>query len=244
MIMQPGPILKNRFKELIVSKLNKFRGIFFVLILLLPLAIYFPFKFNWFSSGPIISQNILEGVARVNGEEGTGSAFLVSSTKLITARHVVEGVPDGGAVTLDFLKSKGNINGVLARVLFLPSNPDNDYAVLELISPLNNVPTLSMGNSDNASINDIVTVIGYPGGLFSSTKGTISNNEIPENNNLMQLNAGAWPGNSGGPVLNESDEVIGILIAGAENEYKGITFAIKIDALLNDPEFKKKGIKL
>lgn len=244
MILQPGPISKNRFKELIVSKLNKLKSLFFILLFGLPVLVYFSFKFNWFSSGPSLNQNVLESVARVNVEDGTGSAFLVSSTKLITARHIAEVVPDGGTVTLDFLKSKSNINGVLAKVLFIPSNPNNDYAVLELLRPLNNVSTIPIGSSDNTAINDLITVIGYPSGLFSSTKGTISNNDLPENNILMQLNAGAWPGNSGGPVLNESDEVIGILIGGLEAELKGITFAIKIDALLDDPEFKRSGIKL
>lgn len=239
MILHPGPIKKNLFKELITDKLNKYRGLFLWFFIGLPFLVYFPFQWNWLKSGPVISEDIIAAVARVNSNNGTGSAFLVSPSKLITARHVIEGVQQGGIVTLDFVKSKDKLSGIEAKVIFIPKDAEKDYAVLELLKPLPTMPNLTLGTANDASINDQIKVIGFPGGLFSSSNGTITDNEALENPDFLQLWSGAWPGNSGGPVILENtNEVIGILIAGLEERYKGMTFAIKIDALKNDPDAK------
>ncbi|MDA9968265.1 DnaB-like helicase C-terminal domain-containing protein [Salibacteraceae bacterium] len=61
----------------------------------------------------------------------------------------------------------------------------------------------------------------------------------------MGKSAGAWPGNSGGPVIDkQSSKVIGILMSGFEGEGKGITFAVKIDQLINDEQLQEQKIDL
>lgn len=245
MILHAGPIKKNQFKVLVTTKLNKIKAIFIFAFLVLPLIVYLPYYLKAINTSHVIEEDILATVARVNASDISGTAFLVSPNLLITARHVVEGVGEGGNVILDFVKSKNKLKDIDAKVLFIPDNPDKDYAVLELLSPLNGMPFLPIGSADDAKINDKIQVVGFPGGIFSSAPGSITNDELEIAPNLLQLWAGAWPGNSGGPVILEnSDEVIGILISGFEGKLKGMTYAIKIDALLNDPEFIAKGISL
>lgn len=244
MIIHEGPLKKASFKEQITVQLDKYKGFFLILSLGLPILFFLPFKFNLIPSS-ISSGGSIEATALVSlGDGRTGSAFLVSPTKLITARHVIETLNENDLVSIEFVKSNGKTK-TEAKVLFKPKLESNDYAILELVKPITDISPISTGDATNIQINDEVTIIGYPGGLFSSAKAQITNNELSENPILFQMNGGAWSGNSGGPVIDKkSNDVIGILIAGFEGKFKGMVYAIKINALLDDIEFKQKRIDL
>ena len=245
MIVVTGPITKKQLQEKVLKRLNSLKGLLIILFIGLPLLAFLPFKLNLLKSGPIVNQNIMAAIARVNTYLGSGSAFLISPNKLITARHVVEDFNEGEMVTLDFEKASTKLIAVEAKIIYLPENENKDFAILELTNPLNNIPYLQLVTSDVISINDKINIVGYPAGLFSSTIGTISNNLIPENTDLLQLNAGAWPGSSGGPVfIDATDQVVGILVSGLEGQYKGMVFALKSEVILKDQEIIKRGIRL
>jgi S1-C subfamily serine protease len=245
MIVVTGPIKKKQLEEKVIKKLNSLKSLFVIFFIGLSLLAFLPFKLNLFRSGPILNENIMAAIARVNTGSGSGSAFLISSNKLITARHVVEDFNEGELVTLDFEKALTKLTDVEAKIIYLPENENKDFAILELTHPINNIPYLQLVSSDAISINDKINIVGYPATLFSSTIGTISNNLIQENTDLLQLNAGAWPGSSGGPVLiDATDQVVGILVLGLEGQYKGMVFALKSDVILKDPEIIKRGISL
>lgn len=243
MIIHEGPIKKSQFKVQITVLLNKYRGFFLFLTIGLPILFFLPFKFNLVPSG-LFKGSAIEATALVGSKTFTGSAFLVSATKLVTARHVIADLNEGDLVTLDFEKSP-NKTKTEAKILFKPTNENNDYAILELVKPINDITPISIGDATNILINDEVSIIGYPGGLFSCAKAQITNNEVSESPLLIQMNGGAWSGNSGGPVIEKkTNEAVGILILGAEGKFKGIVYAIKINALLDDIEFKQKRIDL
>jgi S1-C subfamily serine protease len=237
MIIHEGPIKRSEFKKDIVNRLNKYKSLFLFLFFGLPILVYMPFKFKWFSSS-LSKGGDIAAVALVNTGDGTGTAFLISPTHAITARHVVEGLKTGDPVTLVFEKSEPKIE-VEARLLFVSENENHDYAELELVKALNDHPTLTLGSTSNASIDDEVIIIGYPTGIFSSAKAQITNNELTEMPDYFMMFGGAWPGNSGGPIIHKNTgEVIGILIAGLEGEFKGMIFGHDIDAIMNDKRFK------
>ena len=243
MIIHEGPLKKASFKEQITVQLNKYKGFFLILSLGLPILFFLPFKFNLIPSS-ISSGSAIEATALVTTNIGTGSAFLVSPTKLITARHVIESLNENDLVSIEFVKSNNKTKSE-AKILFKPKEENNDYAVLELVNPINEINPLNIGDAGGIQINDEVNIIGYPAGLFSSAKAQVTNNEVSENPLLIQMNGGAWSGNSGGPVVDKkSNDVIGILILGLSGNFQGMVYAIKINALLEDIEFKQKRIDL
>lgn len=237
MIVHEGPLKRQEFKRDITNKLNRYRSFFLLIFFGLPIIMYMPFKFKWFSTA-LTKGGDIGAVAMVNSGDGTGTAFLISPTHAITAKHVVEHLKEGQPVQLIFDKSEPRIE-VEARVLFVSNKGDADYAELELTKPLIDHPTLTIGDIDNSSINDEVTIVGYPAGIFSSAKAQITNNEISDHPENFLMFGGAWPGNSGGPIIHsQTGEVIGILIAGFEDQYKGMVIGQKINAIKKDLRFK------
>jgi S1-C subfamily serine protease len=246
MILQTGPRKKVAFKNALQEKIKRLRSVYILLLIGLPILVFQSFKLNWVSYRPAAGDEILSAVGLVKTGTGTGSAFLVSPTKLVTARHVVGNLQLGDVIKVEFVKADLLENEVDAKVLFISQSEAryNDYALLELLKPIVLNP-LEIGSAEESIIGNEIAVIGYPFGSFSSTKGSISNDAAFENESVLQLYAGAWPGNSGGPVIDkQSSKVIGILLSGFEGEGKGITFAVKIDQLINDEQLQEQKIDL
>ena len=114
--------------------------------------------------------------------------------------------------------------------------PDRDLALcrvkpdgLEVIrSALGSVPFLPLGDSDMVRRSDDVLALGYPLGQQSlkSTTGVVSGRE----QHMLQISAAINPGSSGGPLLNESGEVVGINSAGV-TEAQNVGYAIPVNDL-------------
>ena len=221
-------------------RISKKISLYFIIGLFLPIITYLLFAFHIIDSKPQYDPDLQAPVALVTTNSGTGSAFLISDKRLLTARHVVENVNEGETVSLFFEKSNPAISTEAKVVWKAPqANSEtekllNDIAVLELIKPTalpEGFPTLSLGSSSGVTERDKVILIGYPGGIMSTTSGTISNAKVNDLD-LFLLDTGAWPGNSGGPLIDEStNEVIGILIAGFTGEFQGMNLAIKSDRI-------------
>ncbi|HUW63270.1 MAG TPA: trypsin-like peptidase domain-containing protein, partial [Spirochaetia bacterium] len=153
-----------------------------------------------------------------------GSGFIFRADGyILTNDHVVDGA---SSVTVTLA---GQDKSYPAQVV----NTDNslDLAVLK-INAGSNLPTLTMGNSDQARVGDWVIAIGNPYGLdHTVTVGVLSAKGRPitasnrSYSNLMQTDASINPGNSGGPLLNLAGQVIGINTA-VDDQAQGIGFAI------------------
>lgn len=170
--------------------------------------------------------------------EETGSGVVVSikeKTWILTNRHVIANVqPDTiRAVLSDHRKMP------VERVL---TNAEFDLALLEIKD--NDVPRATIGDSSLVRLTDSVFVLGSPFGLSQSvSKGIISGVnrcKIPQGDHavplypLMQTDAAVNPGNSGGPIVNEQGEVIGIVtaIASSSGTNEGVGFAIPITEVM------------
>jgi len=224
----------------LLSRLKNYT-VFILIVAFLPFIVYLLFGTGLLSSKAKYNSDIEKPVALVITNTGSGTAFLVGETRLLTAKHVVEEIAVGETVQLVFDKADAPIT-TEARLVWknpdsspVPEYYENDFAVLELTMPGDipeDFPRLMLGSSINVMTRDKVILIGYPQGIFSATSGTVSNDEI-KGLNLFMLDAGAWPGNSGGPlILEETEEVVGILIAGFEGEFKGMNMANKIDEVV------------
>ena len=160
-------------------------------------------------------------------EQGTGSGFIISSDgNILTNAHVVEGSSTVEVVLKDGRRLQGRVLG---------TDSVTDVAVIKIDA--NNLPTVSLGDSNNLQSGEWAIAIGNPLGLDNSvTVGIISatgrsSNDVgvPDKRvGFIQTDAAINPGNSGGPLLNQNGEVIGIntaIIDGAQ----GLGFAIPIN---------------
>ena len=129
--------------------------------------------------------------------------------------HVI--IPDGSAFPFE-IKSYGAPTGE-------SNDQGKDVAVIKI--EVKNAPVLKLADSDKVQLQDHVTVIGYPGaadtfnsGLLSSRsalEATINDGKISARKQatsgapILQTSTPATHGNSGGPVLNDANEVVGLL---------------------------------
>jgi len=167
--------------------------------------------------------------SRQRVERGSGSGFIINSSgQIVTNSHVVDGA-DRVTVTL---KDGRTFDGKV-----LGEDPVTDVATIKIDA--NNLPTLSVGNSDTLQPGEAVIAIGNPLGLNNTvTSGIISatgrsSSDIGASDkrvDYIQTDAAINPGNSGGPLLNTRGQVIAMntaIIQGAQ----GLGFAIPINTV-------------
>ena len=160
-------------------------------------------------------------------QQGQGSGFITRANGLIfTNEHVVREA-DQVAVTLpDGRTFKGKVLG---------GDPLTDVAVVKVVA--NNLPVAALGNSDTLRPGEWAIAIGNPFGLNNTvTAGIISavgrtnaggdNQRIP----YIQTDAAVNPGNSGGPLINDAGQVIGINTFIRTAPGGGLSFAIPINS--------------
>lgn len=147
----------------------------------------------------------IPGVVTVVGSNGHGSGFIVSSNGLvITNAHVVQGQP--AVVTL--IMPDGTTKIPADVVGF--ANDGVDLAVLK-INRNQRFHVLSLANSRVPAVGSSVYAIGTPLALENQntlTTGIVS--ALRDDGAVIQHNAAIQQGNSGGPLLNDRGEVIGV----------------------------------
>ncbi len=156
---------------------------------------------------------------------GVGSGFIVDSKGyILTNEHVVEGATRITVGLQSGEKYRGRVIGI---------DEETDVAVIK-IEAAQNLPTVTLGDSNAAQVGDWVLAIGSPFGLDQTvTAGIISKKEretpyFSSFQRFLQTDAAINRGNSGGPLVNMRGEVIGInsQIATSTGDYNGIGFAL------------------
>ncbi len=139
----------------------------------------------------------------------SGTCFAVRADgTLVTAFHVIS-----GAKTIRVRFGKGEMTPALLQ----QSSPSNDVAVLK--TSLKTPSFLPLGSIRNVQLGQEVFTIGYPvrellGEEAKFTEGTVSALPGPEGEaNLLQVSIPVQPGNSGGPVVTQRGEAIGVVTA-------------------------------
>ncbi len=168
-----------------------------------------------------------------------GSGFIISSDgEILTNNHVVAGAKK--------IEVKLRDREVLsARVL--GTDPATDVALVK-VDAKHKLPVLALGDSDKIRVGDWVMAVGNPLAFEGTvTVGVISGkgrsglSEDSSLENFLQTDAAINFGNSGGPLINASGQVVGIntaMIQPAQN----IGFAVPINTAKTDlPQLKTKG---
>ncbi len=143
---------------------------------------------------------------------GFGSGFFVEHNQVATNFQLIEGAAKGTATQVG-KTTKYTIEGISA------TDEQNDLAILEIKG--SEVEPLPLGDSDTVKTGEMVHLAGNPQGLEGSfSNDTISNVREKDAQKRFQMTALIAPGNSGGPVLNEKGEAIGVsfmVLEGGQN---------------------------
>lgn len=163
---------------------------------------------------------------------GTG-VVIVDTGTILTNLHVVVGAPRLEVEFADGSTSEARIAGL---------EPAQDLAVLQAKSIPDDLKAATMRSTSDLSVGDEVVAVGFPFGIGpTATAGVVSGLRrefrSPEGErlltNLIQFDAAANPGNSGGPLVTSDGEVIGIVTAimnpTDERVFIGIGFAVPIE---------------
>ena len=168
-------------------------------------------------------------------DEGVGSGVvIVDSGVILTNLHVVAG---SEKIVVEFF------DGTESDATVVKVMPENDLAVLQAKTlPKDGLEPATLRSTSDLKPGDQVVAVGFPFGIGPSVSaGVISGLErdfrSPQGKrtltNLIQFDAAANPGNSGGPLVTMDGEVVGIVTAilnpGRERTFIGIGFAVPIE---------------
>ena len=164
------------------------------------------------------------------GQQGVGSGVIVSPEGiLLTNNHVVE---DAGEIDVQLS------DGREARAQVVGTDPETDLAVLRI--PLDKLPAITLGRSQDLHIGDPLLAIGNPFNVGQTvTAGIVS--ALGRNGlglstfeSFIQTDAAINPGNSGGALVNAQGHLVGIntAIYSKSGGSQGIGFAIPTDVAM------------
>jgi S1-C subfamily serine protease len=177
-----------------------------------------------------------DGTEEVEGKEadatGTG-VVIVDSGIILTNLHVVAGAKRIRVVFADGMEAAAELMG---------ARPEHDLAVLKALSVPDDLEPATMRSTASLRPGEPVVAVGFPFGIGpSASAGVISGlgreYRSPEGkrilSNLIQFDAAVNPGNSGGPLVTNDGQVIGI-VTGLLNPteqrvFVGIGFAVPIE---------------
>jgi len=163
---------------------------------------------------------------RQRRDNSLGSGVIVSEQGyILTNNHVIAGADEIQVALTDGRHVEAQVVG---------SDPETDVAVLRI--SLDNLPSITFGQSDMLRVGDVVLAIGNPFGVGQTvTQGIVSATErshlgISTFENFIQTDAAINPGNSGGALINAAGELVGIntAIYSRSGGSQGVGFAIPV----------------
>ena len=164
--------------------------------------------------------------------EGTG-VVIVDKGVILTNLHVVRGTR---RIEIEFS------DGTVSDAVVTNVDAEHDLAVLQAKEVPDDLKAATLRSTDGLNAGDAVIAVGFPFGIGPSVSAGVVSGldrefESPEGKqvlrNLIQFDAAANPGNSGGPLVTMDGEVVGIVTAilnpTAARTFVGIGFAVPIE---------------
>ncbi len=198
-----------------------------------------------------------------NSESGWGTGWAIGKSGkpvqyIVTNGHVVEkaytyprydATKFGGEIRVYFSAAENDY--VQAKVVYFSASNEKDIAILELPSATDKRTALTLRDSDSVNIGSTAYALGYPGDSVrqqdfvtydkddvTMTRGIISKRTTTNYSTYeaFQMDVSIAGGNSGGPLVDEKGNVIGINTAGALDPTTGVpvgmNYAITINELI------------
>jgi hypothetical protein len=190
------------------------------------LSLFFSFTYSYSQDAASIYEKTVNSTVTIETNNGVGSGFFVGKNIIATNFHVINGAYSASCY-LNNSTSKYKIDG------YLGYDKESDLILLQ-VSGLN-MPFVKI-SANNVTPGQKVFVIGSPIGLPATiSDGIVSGLRSFNGIKLIQITAPISHGSSGGPVLNNNGEVIGVSV-GQISEGQNLNFAIPIinlERLLN-----------
>lgn len=170
----------------------------------------------------------MDSFLQIQTRQGSGSGSVLTESGLIlTNYHVIDGARE---------ISVSLFNGLSYPAALVGQDPDTDIAVLKIDAPSDQLAPITWGDSQVLRVGQRIYAIGNPFGLERTmSTGMVSslNRQIPSRQrrtmrSLIQIDAALNQGNSGGPLLNTSGQLIGMntAIMSRDGDSAGVGFAI------------------
>ncbi|TFZ01394.1 S1C family serine protease [Ramlibacter rhizophilus] len=171
-------------------------------------------------------------------ESGVGTGVvIVDKGVILTNLHVVSGADRIKVIFHDGLEASASLTNV---------QPENDLAVLQAQKIPDDMIAATMRSTGDLAPGDKVVAVGFPFGIGpSGSAGVVSGlgrvfrspDSGAEMRNLIQFDAAANPGNSGGPLVTMDGQLVGIVTAilnpTSARTFLGIGFAVPIENAAN-----------
>jgi V8-like Glu-specific endopeptidase len=171
-----------------------------------------------------IAKRVSPSVVMIQGQSDSsdivGSGFIVSRNgDVVTNLHVVRDMKVASVHLSD--------GRVFRSVEVVATDERRDLAILQI--PAFDLPVLELGNSNAVTVGERLVVVGSPRGLEGTvTAGILSSVRESDGYKVLQTDAAVNPGNSGGPLVNNRGQVIGV-VSFKLRSAEGLNFAIPIN---------------
>mgnify|MGYP000737151251 CR=1 FL=1 len=184
---------------------------------------------QWSSGNPFLDEFFGFRNQQPQVRQGSGSGVILSSDGyIVTNNHVVEDAQKIKVILNDKREFDARLVG---------TDPSTDLALLKIDQE--DLPYLTYGNSENLQLGEWVLAVGNPftigttvtAGIISARARNIGiNQDTYSIESYIQTDAAVNPGNSGGALVNQQGNLVGInaAIASRTGSYVGYSFAIPV----------------
>ncbi|HVT77377.1 MAG TPA: trypsin-like peptidase domain-containing protein, partial [Acidimicrobiales bacterium] len=200
----------------------------------------------------------IETSSTINGLEGAGTGMILTATgDVLTNNHVIEGATRIVVTRTD--------NGATYNATVIGTDATEDVALLHL-ADAKGLPTIPIGDSSKVGVNNSVVAAGNAlgrGGAPTVVTGTVRaldqsitvSDEVGNGSatlhGLIQTDAPLVPGDSGGPMFDDHNKVIGINTAAAQGRFRqfqdgsggGEGFAVPINTAMGVVSKIRQGVE-
>jgi S1-C subfamily serine protease len=166
------------------------------------------------------------------GGFSNGSAWVLNENTVVTNRHVIE-----DAVTIELTSYDGrDYTGTSSVVADFA-----DLALIKVDAEFTEFATIANDEPENG---DELSIVGYPEGSRLHTEtgkyGQVVEDTLgKDHDDVYSIGAPAKPGNSGSPVANDDDEVVGVLYAGTDGIISYVVALPSLKKFIEDESLHK-----